>query len=336
MSAANIFKINLLYPTPPGHTWVQIDLDLEADAFTPADLGRLLEAVQTVTGIEAQDVRVLDVWRWRPVVTLVLPMDAASALMRAHRRGARPWIAALDGLVVDAVQLKVDDARRFSIGGEPLDGWQQLDLKIDAFLKREMPSRQARAGWWEGILRQAERAEQAARLLILGALGALLALPVALLRLLKGYRQDRAVPGIDGDAAGSSWVGRLVQIVELGRALSETGPEPAREAFWPEELQLRAARFQWRLNSRDLPHLMAARSALALVYGVGLYIWMAGLLGFAAQALGGLSAEGIRPRNLDAMRRHWGRFPVDPEHRPLLVGSAMVLCGLFLLVGLPG
>ena len=360
-----MFELNLLYPTPPGHTWVHVELELEAEAFEPADVRRTRAAVIAFCALGDEAVSVLDVCRWRPGLGLVLPIDDAFDLVRGAQKADPKWLGALEGLHVRTVRLEAEEARRYSIGGDPLDIWQNMDLKLEAFY--------AKASWQEAAKRLripgAPRAMESGRAVLANwrRVASLTADSVAStvrsarrpstnavpppektplpapdpklvsvepkkgrsVELSSGFKRlSSAISAVELPASWRSRLDAATRLVDLALLAPQQGSEPIREIVWDEEIQERDLRNRRRMNLEDTIHLLRTESVLLFLNLTAWCAWLGGVVG----AVLGLGAAARRWSGFGeawaTAKKAMAELPVDEEHKPL----ATTILGMLALI----
>ncbi|MCP3961914.1 MAG: hypothetical protein GY719_29070 [bacterium] len=98
-------EINLLHGLGRGRAWVEITLDLDPEDFEPEHVRRLTRVAAEYSGVEATEVRVRGVARWRPIVALELPAEAGARIVRGFEASDPRLTRALGSLVAESIRL---------------------------------------------------------------------------------------------------------------------------------------------------------------------------------------------------------------------------------------
>lgn len=358
-----MFHFNLLHPTPPGHTWVHVELALDAEVFEPEHVRRLRHAVHEFLGLDADAVSLLEIWRWRPVVGLALPVDEAFDLVRAAKKPDAKWRQAFQEVSVRSVSLDVDGARQYSVGGDPLDMWQNMDVKLEAFYAKLTLQEGARLLGIERsrpaprpVPRESSSGSRLAAVLSesLAAAKKISSAPKQSLSTTKGTREPpnsaatkvrpaqpspvmdaapllrRASDLVESVRVPESWRARFedgARLVEMSTLVPRRGMDPIREDVWTEKIQERARRFQWRMNIQDFPHLLKAKSTLLFLRLTAWNAWLGGVVGTLIGLVLALKDGSGIVEQAKTVRSTASLLPVDEEHKPL-ASSVLIVLGV--------
>ncbi len=170
------FAVNLLHEPSPERAAIEVVLDLDPASFTRDQVRELVRRTADFLKIDRSQVRVLSVARWKPIIGLGLPADAAERVVKAFEHGAIAWLKAMRPLEIESVRL---DPRV-----RPIDGSRELAASIATRASGSMAWIRPLAGFVLAVV------------LLLGIAGALLS---ALFSALSGVVTWLASAGDAGD-----------------------------------------------------------------------------------------------------------------------------------------
>jgi len=114
-------EINLLAETPPGRTWLEVVLEIEPEDFRLRDVRELRRALTRLLELGDDDVRVVSIARWQPIVALELPAPHAEWTARSFETSPEELRRAIGGLPLRSMRLDAEGARTLSISRSAAD-----------------------------------------------------------------------------------------------------------------------------------------------------------------------------------------------------------------------
>lgn len=99
------FAVNLLHELSPERAAIEVTLDLDPANFTRAQVQELVGGTANFLKIDRQEIRVLSVARWKPIIGLGLPADGADRMVWGFEHGAIAWRRAMRPLEIASVRL---------------------------------------------------------------------------------------------------------------------------------------------------------------------------------------------------------------------------------------
>lgn len=108
-------EINLLAEAPPGHTWLEVILDLEPSDFQVGHVRGLCRSLARSEGLENNEVSVVSIVRWQPIVTLELPKPSAEGILTSFESSSTDLLRALGELPVRSMRLDREGVRTLSV-----------------------------------------------------------------------------------------------------------------------------------------------------------------------------------------------------------------------------
>ena len=131
------FTINLLHPTRPGNAWLQVTLAMDVDGFRRDHVRELMLRSASYLKLEPEEISVLSISRWSPIIELELPENAADRMVEAFAQGDPSLGQAFEGLELSDVRLDDKNAHIYSIPPASLDFWLFLDVWMNRILEQE-------------------------------------------------------------------------------------------------------------------------------------------------------------------------------------------------------